>query len=102
MPKSKTISDFDSDIIEAAEAFRARRDRVSHPQGEFDNAKRWYPHKNERCSCCAHIRSPSRTWPFSLMMHCRTAEHIAMLFDVDASDLRKAARLLDKATSSVK
>lgn len=102
MSKSKTIEDFTVDTINAAQAYRARRDRELNPQGGFDNAKRWYPSENERCPCCAHVRSPSRAWPFSLMVHCRTAEHVATLFDVDASDLRKAARLLDKAASSVK
>ena len=54
-----------------------RRYRISHPLGRTDNGGRWLPSDAERCDCCDGIREPSRSWPYSLMTHCRTADHMA-------------------------
>lgn len=45
---------------EAALEYLARKDRTSHPAGDFDNAKRWYPSKDERQKCC-QVRSIKST-----------------------------------------
>lgn len=85
-----------SRVDRAAHTFVARRDRREHPDGsEEGTARRWYPSDREFCECCKSIRNPSRAWPWSLMIHCRTAEHVAHLFDVDASDVRRRARQID-------
>ena len=73
-----------------------RRDRLSHPEGRVGNGGRWYPSDNERCDCCDAIRSPSRTWPWSLMQHCRTASHVANKTGYDIRTLRWAIRRLQK------
>lgn len=76
--------------IEAAhECFVRRKDRDEHPTGKFDKGGRWYPASQEEQICCSDVRSPSRSWPYSLMLHCRTAKHIAMLFDVQARDVKR-------------
>jgi hypothetical protein len=49
-----------------------------HPKGKFDSAGRWYPSNSEVRDCCERIRSPSRRWPYSLMLHCRTAKHVKL------------------------
>ena len=54
-----------------------RRERITHPSGKFDNAQRWYPDESEKCECCEGIRSPSRSYPYSLMVHCRSTTHMA-------------------------
>ena len=72
--------------------YAARRRRAVHPQGKFDAAGRWYPAKPEHRGCCGQIRSPSRRWPYSLMLHCRTARHVASLFKVCEKDVRRAAK----------
>lgn len=61
------------------EIYEKRQLRAQHPDGKFDNARRWYPTEDEECECCKHIRRPSRAYPYSLMTHCRTKKHITNL-----------------------
>lgn len=92
-----------SELVDsAAREFLARRDRDSHPAGRFDDGGRWRPADEEKCACCAHIRKPSRRWPYSLLVHCRTAEHVASLYKVDPADVRKRAREIEKAGGASK
>jgi len=46
------------------------------PSGKTDKGGRWYPDELESCSCCTSVRSPSRSWPWSLWKHCNTLKHI--------------------------
>lgn len=80
--------------LAAYNEYVSRKARLSHPDGEFDNAGRWYPSKSESCACCEGLRSPSRSYPYSLMFHCRTIQHVAARHGVDASTIRRAARAL--------
>jgi hypothetical protein len=81
----------------AGVVYVARQRRAVHPQGQFDSAGRWYPYaKTEHRRCCDQIRSPSRRWPYSLMLHCRTAKHVARLFSVPEKDVRRAAKAFTK------
>jgi hypothetical protein len=48
--------------------------RETHPDGTFDKKKRWEP--DRRFCCCQGIRTPSAAYPFSLLIHARTAEHV--------------------------
>ena len=89
-------------IIEAAIEFNARQGRQSHPDGTFGSGDRWYPSEDEWCECCDSIRSPSRSYPYSLMVHCRTAEHLASLFQVDVLLLKRAAKALKSGASPQK
>jgi len=57
----------------------ARRDRLTNPAGKFDNAGRWYPTAAEDCGVSATLRSPSRAYPYSYMVGCRTRKHVAAL-----------------------
>jgi hypothetical protein len=83
-------------LVQAAITYRDRRARTEHPDGSFDNKSRCYPSSAEQCSCCASVRSPSAAWPYSLMQHCRTAEHIANLYGVNDRLVKLVARLLDE------
>jgi hypothetical protein len=74
----------------AAAEYIARQDRKHHPHGKFDNGGRWFPSDFEERNCCAGIRQPSRSWPYSLMTHCRTMEHVANMYGVEIKLLRKA------------
>lgn len=87
-PVSTTVEQLEA----AYQMYVKRQNRTTHPAGKFDKAGRWYPAGDEVCSCCTGIRNPSRAWPFSLMTHCRTAEHIANLCNVDAKALRRLIR----------
>lgn len=69
-----------------------RQRRLENPDGTFDNAGRWFPSPEEHCPCCNAIRTPSRHWPYSLVKHCRSVQHVANLCGMSASDLRKEIR----------
>jgi len=91
-----------TNIEQAARTFIARRDRTAHPSGKFDKAGRWYPSENETCECCSSVRSPSRSFPYSYMTHCRTMAHVASLYNVSVADLRKEVRKLDPDSAPAK
>lgn len=67
-----------------------RKNRLTHPPGQMDKARRFSTY--EYMDCCEPIRPPSRSWPFSMMLHCRTANHIAELVDSTPRDIRRAHR----------
>ena len=46
------------------------------PLGKTDNGGRWYPDPEEECSCCKSIRSPTRSYPWSLYKHCKSKKHV--------------------------
>ena len=77
---------------EAVQEYLGRRDRTRHPEGRIDKASRWFPSDSEYQGCCQGIRTPSRSWPWSLMVHCRTITPIARLYKVEEDDLRREAR----------
>jgi len=84
----------------ALQEYQNRQARASHPDGTFDKAQRWYPSEEEHQPCCAVIRSPSRAWPYTLNKHCRSIEHVAHLYNVDAPALRKLVRAERTQTQS--
>lgn len=59
--------------------YEARRDRQVNPEGHFDGAGRWYPTDREDAGVTRTLRSPSRAWPYSYMVGCRTRKHVAAL-----------------------
>jgi hypothetical protein len=91
-PENPTARQTTLAVGRAYAAWRALQDRAIHPDGEFDDKKRWYPSAEERCDCCSSVRSPSAAWPFSLIKHCRSVEHVAARFRVEPSALRKRIR----------
>lgn len=92
----RLISAGTTDLVEiAAHTYISRRDRQSHPDGSFDKAKRWYPNDDEERPCCGFIRHPSRGFPFSLMVHCRTLQHICRVVEVDETAVRKVLAKID-------
>lgn len=84
------------EILDAIAQWKRRADREEHPDGEFDNAKRWYPKGEERQECCRDIRNPTREWPNSLLNHCRSLEHVALLNGVDPGLARMFAMIQKK------
>jgi hypothetical protein len=62
--------------------YEQRQSRELHPCGDFDNQGRWYPdEEEEECDCCESVRTPSRKWPYSKMVHCRSKKHIKNLVE---------------------
>jgi hypothetical protein len=74
----------------AIDMYLKRQSQEESPLGEFDRGGRWYPYQDERRECCRAIRSPSRAFPYSLLKHCMTLRHVANLYGVDESKLRRA------------
>ncbi len=82
----------------AVQMYLGRQARMQHPVGRFDGGGRWYPDREREAQpCCSHIRTPSRAWPFSLIKHCRSVQHVASLCGVNATELRRAVRLAQAA-----
>lgn len=77
---------------DAARLLARRQLRQSHPDGSTDTGGRWYPSDSERRSCCSSVRAPSRAWPWSYMVHCRTLKHVAQLTGVDAREIRRSLK----------
>jgi hypothetical protein len=81
----------------AAGRYIARRERWEHPQGEFDAGGRWYPSPSEGLDTRCY-RTPSRRWPYSYMLACRTVKHCAYLEHAD--DLTLVRRIVRIAVSA--
>ena len=79
-------------LAAAAACYKRRQSRLEHPSGTFDRKKRFFPTESEVCACCRKVREPSSRWPYSLMIHCRSMEHVANLYGVDVKDLRREIR----------
>ena len=79
----------------AAQRYIDLRDRRADPEGTFDQSGRWYP--AEPLACCGSIRSPSRAWPWSYMLHCRTVAHVAAEQGYPVATLRAAVKRVEAA-----
>jgi len=77
-------------IRKAIDEFKALQSREKNPVGSFDSAGRWYPDESEKCEFCDSTRSPSRSYPYSLLLHCRTLKHICSKYELDYSEVKKA------------
>lgn len=91
----KTISQYSRKDFKlarkAAQEYLLRRNRHSHPEGEFDSAKRWYPDESEKLETSLY-RSPSRAWPFTYMKACRSQKHCIALFNADSKLVNKVIK----------
>lgn len=90
-----TTMTMETTVTEAAEEYIRRRDRLTNPSGSFDRGGRFYLADDERCECCIGIRTPSRAYPYSEMVHARTAVHVASLFGVEPKAVRREARRIE-------
>ena len=85
----------------ALEAFLARESRAQGPEGEWREGL-WFPSPNERRPCCDGLQ-PSPGNKQALESHCRSAAHVAALYEVPVLDLRRAlkrARIAQEAAPS--
>lgn len=86
------IGNYGERLAAALYRWKSLQDRHTHPTGTFDNARRWYPDEGEKQECCERIHSPSRTNPYSYLVHCRSYEHVARQYNVEIGDLRREAK----------
>lgn len=59
-----------------------RAERIEHPDGITDNGGRWYP-RGLDATVEMGVRSPSREYPWSYMLRCRTLAHCELMLDAD-------------------
>lgn len=76
--------------------YNERKTHNEDPEGSYDNAGRWYPSDNERCPCCDAIREPSRSSRYTLLDHCASLGHCAMLHDEDPDYVRRVYQIAKK------
>ena len=74
----------------AVEASLRRESRSESPVGEWQEGI-WRPAKEEERACCGEV-APTPGNKQALEAHCRTIVHIAALFEVPATDLKRAVR----------
>lgn len=67
-------------IYEAVIEYFARKERRTHPAGEFDNIGRFFI--SEGCLCCYSLCRPTRTHLYSQMIHGRSLKHVAYKYQV--------------------
>lgn len=83
-------------IKKVIEEFEQLQARIIHPDGTFDKAGRWYPDDNEWSSCCDSIRSPSRSYPYSYMVHCRTLPHIMNKYGLSEEEKKEIKKAMNQ------
>lgn len=86
----------------AALEFISLRDRNKHPVGTFCKNGSWVASNAERRSCCAGIRTPSRNYPYSEMVHCRTLVHVACVYGLEESALRYEVNCIERDIDETK
>lgn len=69
---------------------RGNRRRFYAPWGLSTKNKLWIPFPTEVRSCCTVVGLPTMKYPWALHRHCRSARHVAMLFDVDERHILNA------------
>lgn len=85
--------------VRAAIRYLRRRERLEHPAGGPARGGRWYPDASEGLNT-AMYRTPSRAFPWSYMLPCRSIRHCAQLVGCDDILLvRRIARAIDEALS---
>ncbi|GAA3954406.1 hypothetical protein [Allohahella marinimesophila] len=84
----------------AATEYLMLKSRRKHPEGTFDDARRFS--LATRCECCLSIRTPSRRYPYSEMVHGRSLKHVAHEFGLEGHmlELKRLVRTMEKASEA--
>ena len=62
---------------EIKSVYQQLRDRKINPAGTFDSGGRFYAKNSD----LINVRSPSRAWPFSELVACRTLKYVKAVAD---------------------
>lgn len=79
-------------IDEAAKSLIYRQNENYVPFGPVDESGRWHPDPLELGECCEKFLTSSDSSTDLLFAHSRTAEHVAVLYQVEITLLRERAR----------
>ena len=97
MGKKVLISPLDfSAAVAALMRYERRQARTEHPAGSFDKAKRWYPAGRDE-EIMEAGRSPTRSYPNSYNLACRSLAHCERYEGADHQVVLKLKRELKKA-----
>lgn len=87
------------ELMKAAAAIRRyerRQARLEHPEGQFDKGGRWYPEGMDK-EVMGAVRSPSRSYPHSYNLACRSLAHCERYEGADHQVVLILKRELKKA-----
>lgn len=87
------------ELIKAAAAlqrYERRQARLEHPEGKFDKGGRWYPEGRDE-EVMGAVRSPSRSFPHSYNLACRSLAHCERYEGADHQVVLMLKRELNKA-----
>lgn len=86
----------DQRLFSASIQYQKLKSREVHPDGKFDNDRRFTV--SPQFACCQGIRTPSRNFPLGQMDHGRTALHISHVHNLVGrqKDIVRFARLMNK------
>jgi hypothetical protein len=59
------------------EVYKMLQEREIHPGGTFDSGGRFYAYHDDLID----VRAPSRAWPNSHMIACRTLKYVKKVYD---------------------
>jgi hypothetical protein len=59
------------------EVYKMLQEREIHPSGTFDSGGRFYAYHDDLID----VRAPSRAWPHSHMIACRTLKYVKKVYD---------------------
>lgn len=76
----------------AAITYLRRRSGLDNPPGYY-KGRLWFPFDAEKRACCEQIKHPNSLRQ-SLLRHCRSAGHVAALYQVEVRELRRVAKAL--------
>jgi len=91
---SVTASQF-SAAFQALARYEKRQARLEHPEGSFDRAARWYPSGRDS-QVISFVREPSRSFPNSYNLSCRSLAHCERYEDADHDIVLLMRRALKK------
>lgn len=97
-PATGSNSEVDDCLTQAVETFLARELRQASPSGDWQEGV-WLPAAEERRACCEEI-APTSANKQALEAHCRTILHVAALFGIPATVLKRAVRAERENTPS--
>lgn len=95
--------------LKAAELYLTRKQGTAFPEGNRDNASRFYPTGRD-AEVMADVRALTRAYPWSYFTACLSIKHCAAYFNADAALVRKASKkglltvrqLIDQAEGRVR
>ena len=83
-------------LCAAAQCYVQRREGKEIPLGYSNKQGWWFPEQAEsQYGCCQALTRPSRSRPLVLLRHCKTLRHIAEMYGVVETHLRRYVQAMN-------